>query len=77
MLSLFWQICDIIGLIFIVANSQILKINLTIWSHWAELIVSCIGSDTALMWNTSLVFANQLCNYILLTLRKGELIFCN
>ena len=25
MLSLLWQICDIIGLIFIVANGQILK----------------------------------------------------
>ena len=34
MLSLLWQICDIIGLIFIVANGQILKTNLTIWSHW-------------------------------------------
>ena len=33
MLSLLWQFCDIIGLIFIVANSQILKNNLTIWSH--------------------------------------------
>ena len=33
MLSLIWQICDIIGLIFIVANGQILKNNLTIWSH--------------------------------------------
>ena len=28
-----WQICDIIGLIFIIANGQILKNNLTIWSH--------------------------------------------
>ena len=34
MLSLFWQICDIIGLIFIVANGLILKNNITIWSHW-------------------------------------------
>ena len=33
MLSLLWQICDIIGLIFNVANVQILKNNLTIWSH--------------------------------------------
>ena len=32
-LSLLWRICDnIFGLIFIVANGQILKINLTIWS---------------------------------------------
>ena len=33
MLNLLWQICDIIGLIFIVGNGQILKNNLTIWSH--------------------------------------------
>ena len=37
MLSLLWQICDIIGLIFIVTNGQILKNNLTIWSHWSPL----------------------------------------
>ena len=34
MLCLLWQICDIIMLIFIVANGQILKNNLTICSHW-------------------------------------------
>ena len=33
MLSLLWQICDIVGLIFSVPNSQTLKKNLTIWSH--------------------------------------------
>ena len=33
-LSILCQICDIIGLIFSVANGQILKNNLTIWSHW-------------------------------------------
>ena len=33
MLSLLLQICDIIGLVFIAANGQILKNNLTIWSH--------------------------------------------
>ena len=33
MLSLLWQICEIIGLIFIVVNGQILKNNPTIWSH--------------------------------------------
>ena len=32
-LSLLWQNCDIIGLIFIVANGQILKKNLNIWSY--------------------------------------------
>ena len=32
--SLLWQIFDSIGLIFIAANAQILKNNLTIWSHW-------------------------------------------
>ena len=34
MLSLLWQICDIIGLILIVAHGQILKNNLTFWSYW-------------------------------------------
>ena len=33
MMDLLWQIWNIIWLIFIVANSQILKSNLTIWSH--------------------------------------------
>ena len=33
MLSLLWQICDILGLIFNFANGQILKNNLTIWSR--------------------------------------------
>ena len=37
LLSLLWQICYIIGLIFIAANGQILKSNLTIWSH-------CLGT---------------------------------
>ena len=36
-LSLLFQICDIVGLIFSVANGQILKNNLTIWSHLNEL----------------------------------------
>ena len=34
-----WQICDIIGLIFIVAIGQMLKNNLPIWSHLARQIV--------------------------------------
>ena len=33
MLSLLWQICYIVGLIFSVANGKILKNNLTIWSQ--------------------------------------------
>ena len=33
-LSLLWQIWYIIGLNLIVGNGQILKNNLTIWSHW-------------------------------------------
>ena len=33
-LSWLWQIWDIIGLIFTIANGQIFKNNLTIWSHW-------------------------------------------
>ena len=36
MLSILCQICDIIGLIFIVSNGQILKNNLTILSHWCQ-----------------------------------------
>ena len=32
-----WQICDIVGLIFTVANGQILKNNPTIWSHCSQL----------------------------------------
>ena len=36
MLTLLWQICDIIRLIFIVANGQKLKNNLSIWSHWSR-----------------------------------------
>ena len=35
------QIYYIIGQIFVVANGQILKNNLTIWSHWLEVIRSC------------------------------------
>ena len=34
MLILHWQIPDIIGLIFIAGNGQILKNNVTIWSHY-------------------------------------------
>ena len=46
MLSLLWQICDIIGLIFGVANGQILKNILTIWSHWLFSIL-CSPSERA------------------------------
>ena len=38
-LSWLWRICDIIGLIFIVANGQILKNNPTIWSHWLSMSI--------------------------------------
>ena len=41
MLNLLWQICDIIGLVFIVANVQKLKNNIAIWSHWL------LGTDRA------------------------------
>ena len=37
MLSLLWQICDVIGLVFIVANGQIFINNLTIWSHCSQM----------------------------------------
>ena len=43
MLSLLWQICDNIGLIFIVVNGQILKNNLTIWSHWTPVVNQCLA----------------------------------
>ena len=33
LLSILWQICDIMGLVFFVSNGQILTYNLTIWSH--------------------------------------------
>ena len=39
MLSVLWQICDIIGLIFNVVNGQIFKNNLTILSHWLATIL--------------------------------------
>ena len=35
--SWLWLICDIIGPIFIIAKGQILKNNLTNWSHWAPM----------------------------------------
>ena len=53
MLSLLWQIYDIIGLIFIVANGQILKNNLTIWSHWSEAKVKVWSSySSSNSWKT-------------------------
>ena len=45
MLSLLWQMCDIIGLIFTFVNAQLLKNNLTIWSHWRLLSCSFATSD--------------------------------
>ena len=43
MLSLLSQICDIIGLVFFVANGQILKNYPTIWSHWEQenIVLEC------------------------------------
>ena len=38
MLSLIWQFWYIIGLIFIIANGQLLKNNLTIWSRWPQIV---------------------------------------
>ena len=40
MLSLSWQIWYFIGLIFIAANGQIFKNNLTIWSHCFNVVES-------------------------------------
>ena len=42
MISLLWQICDIIGLYFIVANGQILKNNLTIWVHYIVVSINVL-----------------------------------
>ena len=39
-----WQICDIIGLVFIVAKGQILKNKLAIWSHCSFPLPSVIYS---------------------------------
>ena len=39
-LSILWQFCDIIGLIFIDANGQLLKNNITIWSHLSRVLSS-------------------------------------
>ena len=40
--NLLFQICCTTELIFIVANGQILKHNVTIWSHWHLLIPICV-----------------------------------
>ena len=40
---------DIIGLIFIDANGQILKNNLTVWSHWLQLTE--LTKKFLLRWN--------------------------
>ena len=37
MMGLLWQIWNIISLFFVVANGQISKNNVTIWSHWLPL----------------------------------------
>ena len=42
MLNLLWQICIISWLIFVVANGQILKNNLIIWSHWSPIAAICL-----------------------------------
>ena len=38
--NLFWLFCFTYLIIFIVANGQILKHNLTLWSHWAHSFLS-------------------------------------
>ena len=54
MLSLLWQICYIIGLIFIVVVDQILNNNLTIGSNWSALMDSAkfVFSSPAFAWMT-------------------------
>ena len=43
MLSILWQICDIIGLIPTAANGQMLKNNLTICSHCRQVVRKLFG----------------------------------
>ena len=47
MLSILWQICDIIGQILIAANGQILKNKLIIWSHCYRPREDVFGHDAA------------------------------
>ena len=72
MLSLLWQICDIIGRIFIVSNGHVLKNNLTIWSHWwwketlerdqaRRRVIICLQWKHPGTGPTSLQCANQSC----------------
>ena len=46
LLSLLWQICDIIGLIFVDANGHILKNNLIIWSHCRCVAICSIATSS-------------------------------
>ena len=64
MLSLLWQTCYIIGLIFIVANGQILKNNLTHLSHCAQPITwECKrGVVCKLEWDEQLKIILNLCH---------------
>ena len=42
MISLLWQIWNIVWLIFIAANGKISKNNLTIWSHWQWRLINLV-----------------------------------
>jgi len=62
MLSLLWQICDIIGLIYIVANSLFLKNDVTIWSHcFSHATTGDVGKSYTLSTNN--IFA-ALCKHV-------------
>ena len=67
MQSLLWQICDIVGLIFIIANAQLLKNNPTILSHWLPCKAEIIFIRTALnqlCWICSYLIATALTTYL-------------
>ena len=62
------QICDIIGLIFIAANEQILKNNLTIWSLWPQLMPKLI----ARFWCTEIVSMGRCCAWAWTQVARDE-----
>ena len=60
MFSLLWQIWYIIGLIFIVANGQIMINNLTIWSQWAHMTLNLIfSSEPRINWIDCFFFQSR------------------
>ena len=77
MLSLLYQICDIIGLIFFVANGQILKNNLTIWSHCARCFSSVNISSCPKECNQELEVYRYIVYYITFFVPNCKTLFLN